>query len=39
MNAKFIDKKVNFVDYSCQKSVLYVTLQRTERDCEIPRIE
>lgn len=32
-------QKVNLSIIVCQKSVLYVTLQRTERDCEIPRIE
>jgi hypothetical protein len=39
MFSYFIGKKENFVDYSLPKDVLYIPLQRTERDCEIPRIE
>ena len=35
----FIGKKENFVDYSLSEYDLCVHLHRTERDCEIPRIE
>jgi hypothetical protein len=35
----FIGKNEIFVDYSLPKPVLSLPLQRTERNCEIPRIE